>query len=169
MSSSRGRTDAACMAFLTLVDGALRPPAAEFARHPSLALRLRVRLHRLELTERLAECADPFSSPELALRARQLSSPREVRGCVNGLERVLREAAAPSFAFTAQAPLQRREILAARPFLMNLRDRLRETENPRPTGVAQTVLLLMDGCGPLYVPSHPGTLASRAYRAAGAL
>lgn len=125
-------TDAACMAFLALVDGALRPPAAEFGRHPSLALRLRVRLHRLELTERLAECADPLSSPELALRAHQLSSPREVRGCIKGVERALREAAAPSFAITAQAPLQRREILAARPFLVNLRRRLRETENPEP-------------------------------------
>jgi hypothetical protein len=157
------------MAFPAPLDGALRPPAAEFTSHLSLALRLRVRLHGTELTRRLAEGADPLASPELTLRARQLTAPRVVRGCVTGLERVLHEAAAPSCAFTAQAPLQAEAILAARPFLLNLRDRLRETENPRPAGIARTLLLLMDGGGPLYAPSYPGTLASLVYRAADAL
>jgi hypothetical protein len=156
------------MAFIALVDALGRPPAT-LASDPSLTLRLRVRLHRLELTRRLAEEADPFASPELALRARQLTAPREVRGCVKGLERVLREAAARSRGLTAQAPLQREAIVAARPFLLNLRQRLRMTENPRPAGVAQAVLLLTDGCGPLYAPSYPGTLASLAYWAAKAL
>jgi hypothetical protein len=154
------------MPFLALLDGAFRPPAATVARRPPVALRSRVRLHRLALTRRLAEGADPLGSPELALRARQLTAPREVQGAVTGLERVLHEAAAPSRALTAQAPVQRAAIVAARPFLLNLRRRLRETESPRPAGVARTVLLLADGCGPLYAPSHPGTLASRAYQAA---
>jgi hypothetical protein len=157
------------MPFLALVDGVLRPPAAMLASRPPLTLRLHVRLHRLALTRRLAEGADPLASHELALRARQLTAPRELRSCATGLERVLRDAAAPSRGLTAQAPLQREAILAARPFLLNLRRRLRETENPHPAGVARTVLLLMDGCGPLYAPSDPGTLASRAYRAADTL
>ena len=131
MRPSRGRTDAGSVPFLALVDGALRPPAATLALPRSLALRLRVRLHRLALTRRPADAADPLGAPELALRARQLTAPRELRDAVTGLERVLREA-----------------------------------DGPRPTGVARTVLLLVDGCGPLYTPSHPGTLARRAYRAA---
>jgi hypothetical protein len=161
MSRSRGPTDAEFMPFTALVDGGYR-----LGRQPSLRLRLRVRLHRSELTRRLADGADPHASPELALRARQLTAPREIRAAVKGLDRVLCEAAAPSRALTAQAPLQRAEILAARPFLLNLRQRLHESENPDPAGIAQTELLLTDGCGPLYAPSHPGTLASRAYCAA---
>ena len=158
------------MAFPALVDGALRPPAEALASHPSLALLLRVRLHRLVLTRRLAEGEDPSTSQELALRARQLTGPSEIRCCVTGIERALREAASPSRGLTAQAPLQREEILAARPYLLNLSQRLRDTEHhPRPAGIARTLLLLTDGCGPLYAPSHPGTLASRAFRAAEAL
>jgi len=157
------------MAFTAPIDGALRSPSAGFRPHPSLPLRLRVRLHGAELTRRLADGADPLASPELAMRARQLTAPREIRACVRGLERALREAATPSRALTAQAPLQRAEIRAAHPFLLNLAQRLREIEDPRPAGVARILLLLTDGCGPLYAPADPGTLASRAYRAADAL
>lgn len=157
------------MPHTALVGGALRPPLSAPASHASLGLRLRVRLDRPELTRRLAEGAEPLASPELALRARQLTAARTVRDRVGRLERVLREAAAPSRGVTAQAPLQREAILAARPFLLNLRQRLRETENPRPAGVARVELLLTDGAGPLYAPSPPGTLGSRAYRAADAL
>jgi hypothetical protein len=82
---------------------------------------------------------------------------------------VLRDVAAPSRGLTAQAPLQRDAILAARPFLRNVRQRLRETATPWAAGVARVELLLSDGAGPLYAPSYPGTLASRAYRAADAL
>jgi hypothetical protein len=87
-------------------------------------------LHRLALTRRPADGADPLRAPELALRARQLTALRELRRAVTRLERVLREA-----------------------------------DGPRPAGVARTVLLLVDGCGPLYAPSHPATLARRAHRA----
>jgi hypothetical protein len=157
------------MPFAALVDAAPRPQAQALARHPSLALRVRVRLRRLDLTRRLAEGADPFASPGLALRARQLTSSRALNGCVERLEGVLRDSVSPPRGLSAQAPLQREAILGARPFLQNLLQRLRETENPRPAGVARTLLLLTDGCGPLYAPSPPGTLASRAYRAADAL
>ena len=157
------------MATTALPDHAARPSRAAPPAHVSPLLRLRVAMNRTRLAQTLAAGADPSASPELALWARELTAPRELRFCVSGLERVLRDAAAPTRALTAQAPLQREAILAARPFLLNLRRRLREAENPRPAGVAQTVLLLMDGCGPLYAPSYPGTLASRAYRATDAL
>jgi hypothetical protein len=157
------------MAFPALAHGALRPHVGARASHASLGLRLRVRVHRLDLTRRLAEGADVCASRELALRAGRLTSPREVRACVEGLDRVLRESVAPSRGLTSQAPLQREAIRAARPFLLNLRERLRETESPRAAGVARVELLLTDGAGPLYAPSHPGTLASLACRAADAI
>jgi hypothetical protein len=158
------------MAFLALVDGAVRPlPAAIFGRHPSPAVRMRVRMHRPTPNRRLADGADPHTSPEPALRALQPTAPRERHACVAGLERLLREAAAPARPLTVQAPVQRAAILAARPSLLNVRRALRDAENPRPEGLARTVLLLMDGCGPLYAPSYPGAPASVAYRAAGTL
>jgi hypothetical protein len=44
---------------------------------PSLAVRIRTRLARARLDTELASGADPAGSPELALRAEQLSSPAE--------------------------------------------------------------------------------------------
>lgn len=157
------------MAFLALIDETGRLPTAPFAPRPTFGVRLRALVRRVELTRRLAEGADSGASPELALRAREITSPRVIRECVNGLERVLREAAAPSRGLTAQAPLQREAILAARPFLLSLLDALREVERPRPAGVARVEMLLTDGTGPIYAPSSRGTLASAAYRARDAL
>jgi hypothetical protein len=82
---------------------------------------------------------------------------------------VLGEAGAPSRGLSAKAPLQRAAILAARPFLLSLLDTLREVEHPRPAGVARVELLLTDGTGPIYAPSHQGTLARLAFRAREAL
>ena len=157
------------MAFIGLIDAAEQRPAVPFGPHVPLGVRLRAFVHRSELTQRLAEGADPNASPELALRARQLGTPRELRRSILGLDRVLREAAQPSRALTSQVPLQRKAILAARPFLVSLLDALREVEHPRPAGLARVELLLTDGAGPIYAPSYPGTLASLAFRARQAL
>ncbi len=158
------------MATTALLRDSARPPRVALPVNASPLLRLRVALNRIRLAQALAAGADPTASPELALRARQLTAPREVRTCVKGLERILREAGAtPWRGMTPEAPLQREAILAARPFLLNLLERLRETDTPRPAGVARTLLLLVDGCGAVYSPSAPGTLASRAYRAAESL
>jgi hypothetical protein len=157
------------MATTALIDTPATPPWAGLPSHISPLLRLQVRLHSFGLVRALAAGTDPSASPELALRAKQITSPRELRICVKGLERVLREAAVPSRGLTAQAPIQREAILAARPFLVNLIDGLRETASPRPAGVARALLLLTEGWGPIYAASWPGTLASRAYSAAAAL
>jgi hypothetical protein len=157
------------MATTALLDHSARRPQAAVPNHVSPLVRLRVALDRIRLVEALAAGADPSGSPELALRARQITSPREIATCITGVERILRDAATPPRGLTAEAPLQREAILAARPFLLNLLAGLQETKRPRPAGVARTVLLLSDGCGPVYTPSPPGTLASRAYRAAQGL
>ena len=157
------------MAFIGLIDAAEQRPAAPLGRHGALGVRLRAFAHRFELTQRLAEGADPHASPELALRARQLGTPRELRRSILGLERVLHEAAEPSRVLTARVPVQRTAIVAARPFLLSLLDTLRDVEQPRPAGLARVELLLTDGAGPIYAPSDRGTLASRAFRAREAL
>jgi hypothetical protein len=157
------------MASTALIDSSARPPFAGLPAHASPLLRLAVRLHGFRLVRALAAGADPSASPELALRARQITAPRELRICVNGLERILREATAPSRGLTAQAPVQRDAVIAARPFLAYLLERLREVEAPRPAGVARTRLLLEEGAGPIYSPSPRGTLAAAAYRAAEGL
>jgi hypothetical protein len=155
------------MASIPLLRDPAAPPA-EAGAAPSLDLRLRVLLQRRHLTQRLAEGADPSASPELALRARQLVA-RERRESLAILERVLREAAAPPRGLSARAPVQREAVLAARPFLLNLHEQLRAADDPQPAGIARTLILLSDGCGPIYAPSEQGNLASRVHGAAAAL
>jgi hypothetical protein len=157
------------MATTALPDHSARPPRVALPTPVSPLLRLRVALQRPELVRALAAGADPSASPELALCARRLTRARELRICVAGVERILRLATTPPRGLTVEAPVQRDAIVAARPFLLNLLERLRDAEHPRPAGVARTLLLLTDGCGPVYSPSPRGTLAAAAYRAADAL
>jgi hypothetical protein len=157
------------MASTALIDGSARPPFAGLPAHVSPLLRLEVRLHSFRLVRALATGADPSAAPDLALRARQITASHELRICVKGLERILREATTPSRGLSAQAPVQRDAIIAARPFLTYIIERLREAEAPRPAGVARILLLLEEGCGPVYSPSPRGTLAAAAYRAADGL
>jgi hypothetical protein len=130
---------------------------------------LLVRLNQASLDRRLAEGAGTTESPAVALRARQLSDPRTARMAAERLEAILREIDRPRSGVSARAPLQRAQIIAARPFVAGLVDRLRETDDPRPAGVAQAMVLLTDGAGAIYAPAHPGTLAAQAWRAAHAL
>jgi hypothetical protein len=158
------------MATTALLHRSARPPQVVAPSRPSLLVRLRVCVGRIELDRHLAAGADPSATPELAHRARQLTGRRERQVCIAGIERALRQATTPPGAgLTARAPVQRDAILAARPFLEHLLDRLRETDAPRPQGVARAGLLLVDGCGPLYAPAPRGALAAAAYRAADAL
>jgi len=132
-------------------------------------LELRVRLQRSTLDHRLAAGSGADGTPELALRARQLADVREARDIAARLDAILFELDHPPAGLTARVPLQREQIAAARPFLANLAQELRDVERPRPEGVAQARLLLTDGDSPLYAPAHPGTLGARAWRAAHAL
>ena len=56
---------------------------------PSLALRIRTRLSRAVLDEELAYGADPAASPDLALRAEQLSSRAERARIADALRETL--------------------------------------------------------------------------------
>jgi hypothetical protein len=112
------------------------------------ALRLRVRLNRLHLDDRLAQGADPASSPELRLRAAQLLDDRaELAAAV---ERSIHDARRPAPAFSARAPVRRAELLDCVDDLVALAERLRQAGPMDVRGVAMARVLLTDGGSPLY-------------------
>ena len=152
-----------CMASTVLHDqlaGADAPPL----------LGLRVLLRRDALDRALADGVRPDDTPALALRARQLATRREAEHVAGRLEAILHELdLPPARALTSRAPLQRAQIIAARPFVANLVQRLRDVEHPNAAGIARARQLVVDGASPLYAPSPPGTLARLAWRAADAL
>ena len=132
----------------------------------SWRLRASVRLQRFGLDRRLAARSGPNRSPELELRARQLTRDRERLALADRLESVLREAERTDFGMTARVLVQRGAIRAARPQLTALIDDLRAIQDPAPAGVARASLLVTDGASPLYAPSAPGTVAEEATLAA---
>ena len=133
-------------------------------------LGLRVLLRRDALDRALADGARRGDSPALALRARQLARRHEAEHVADRLEAILHELdRPPARALTSRAPLQRAQIVAARPFVANLAQRLRDVEHPRAAGVARARQLIVDGASPLSSPAPPGELAHLAWRAADAL
>ncbi len=141
------------------------PGAAEPA-----VLALRVRLRRGALDRALADGAPSDGHLDLALRARQLATPAEARLVAGRLAEILGELdRPPARALTARVPIQRAQVVAARPFLATLADRLVEAPHPGARGVARARLLVTDGTSPLYAPADPGALARLAWRATDAL
>jgi hypothetical protein len=137
--------------------------------HSPLLHRLRVRCCLETLDQALAAGADPAASPDLALRARQLTSPEERAATAAALEEAIAEALDPPRGLTARVPVQAAQVLAARPFLERLAAELREVRAPRAQGVARARRILADGTGPLYAPAPAGELARLAWRACDAL
>jgi hypothetical protein len=112
----------------------------------SLSLRVFFSRHRLD--QQLAEGADPTSSSQLELRARQLVQEREQLAA--RIDRVLAIAHRPRQAFTAQVPLRRAAVLEAEDDLRALTVRLRDGVPIDPQGAALTARLLSEGASPLY-------------------
>ena len=129
----------------------------------------RVWLSRGALDRRLARGADPTASPELSRRARQLTSRRCRAGLAAGLRNLLEEAAEPRLGFSAAVPLQRREILHERDFLLALAADLAGDDAVSPHGVALIEALLTDGASPLYTPASEGALHRALIHARAAL
>jgi hypothetical protein len=113
----------------------------------------RVWLRRGTLDRRLAHGADPSTTPELSRRARQLTSRRCRNGLAKGIRRLIDAAEEPRRPYSAAAPLQRREILSERTFLLELADELADEDELSPRGIALVDGLLTDGASPIYTPS----------------
>jgi hypothetical protein len=124
-----------------------------------LRLRTRVLIHRSALDHALADGADPSGSPELALRAKQIVSPKCRELLADSVERVITAATRPLTRVSAAAPLRREEILDARPLLLTLAADLRAPGPVRAQGVALTRSMLIDVSSALYEPSETGALS----------
>lgn len=118
---------------------------------PPLSKRLAVRLHRNALDAQLATGADPEDSPELALRADQLCSLDARRALGRTLAKTTDRACRDATWLSSAIPVSRAAVDEALPALTQLEIALRSPEPVRPQGVAQVLMLLRDGAGPLYV------------------
>ena len=136
------------------------PDAASHGRASSLQVRVRTAVHRVKLTQALAEGADPRSSDELALRARQLTRPRQRKTIASGLRAVTADAYNPPRTRARVALVDRHAVLDAEPLIAEMIKRLVGPEPVEAEGMAMIERLLTnaDGHSPLYNASEPGTL-----------
>jgi hypothetical protein len=124
----------------------------------ALGVRLRTWLRRDLYDERLASGADPAASPELGLRARQLSSQFQRARLASSLEHVVSEAYDRPLGFSTQEPLRRGEVRSCADDLFSLARRLRDDRPINVQGAAMASRLLNDGTGPLNTWPAPFTL-----------
>ena len=116
---------------------------------PSLAVRIYTRLHRGQLDRQLAEGADPASSAELELRARQLGSAAERARIAHALVEALGDARRGE-PVTLRTRPQREVVRDAADDILALALRLRHGQPVAPHGVARAARLADDRRGPMY-------------------
>ena len=121
-------------------------------RRPRLVTRLWAALGRSRLDGALAEGADPCGSFALAHRAARLTSDRSRIRLAEEVDRVITAATRPTVGFSSAVPLDVREVAAAAPRLIEIRELLRSRFPVYANGVAMLKRLLRDGGGPLYSP-----------------
>ena len=124
-----------------------------------LLLRAHVAVRHRVLTRRLAEGADPLSSPALALRARQLTSDRSRRSLGRSLRHAVFDAHHPAPARRAFGLMRRGAVIDAEAAIDRLVKRLRSPVPITAEGAAMVERMLSDGrWSPMYSPSGPGAL-----------
>jgi hypothetical protein len=123
-----------------------------------VTVRLSVLLHRLTLDRELAAGVDPHSSPQLTLRAAQLTGTRNRRRLADGLERLLADARRPGVLSSAIRP--RASLMRSEAVLEALQRRLRSDERLAPQGLAILRRLLTDMGSPLYAATDSDELSS---------
>src|SRR5262245_23955093 len=101
-----------------------------------------LRRHRLD--QALADGAGPETGPELALRARQLTSAPHRRSVAEAVDRLIAEAHASRTGRSSAAPTSRRELLDAEPNMRELAARLTSEAPLEAQGVALAEKLLDD-------------------------
>ena len=117
----------------------------------------------------------PQRRPALGDRVRERLEARRRRTVAAGLERVVARAGRRSPGSSAALPIDRGEVLRARPWLLQLSERLREPGAVNPRGLAMVNRLLTDGASPILSPGWrtkqlaPGTLERQARGALAAL
>jgi hypothetical protein len=125
----------------------------------SMFPRLRAAVGRRALTRALSEGADPASSPELSVRAAQLTSSRTRKQLARTLRRTIAEAHRPALTRSRVVIIRRAAVLGAEDALKVLIDRLGGSEPVRAEGMAITERILTDAdWSPLYNRAEPGAL-----------
>jgi hypothetical protein len=135
----------------------------------SLIQPVRVWLRKGSLDRSLAAGTDPEASPQLARRARQLTSRRRRAGLAASIRNLLDVAEDGRRGFTAAVPIQRHDILRDRQLLLQLAADLESDDELQPRGIALVERLLIDGASPVYVDSPEGTLHGALVHAHAAL
>ena len=120
--------------------------------------RLIARGHSRTLDRELAAGAAPESSPAVALRARRLLDPCERRSIAEGLRRLVRDARDGPPLSRVRVPAVWTRVAAAGEELDQLADALSRPGPVAAHGVAEALLLLTDGTGPLYNPESHSSL-----------
>jgi hypothetical protein len=136
------------------------------AQRPRLRDRLAARLRPRRLDRALAGGTPPEASAALALRAQQLTEPDSRGSIARALRRIIREAQQGYRPALGRVMPTRARVRAAREELSRLADTLEEPGPVAAGGVAQALLLLTDGTGPLYNPYSRLSLCADAQRAA---
>ncbi len=144
--------------------GGPRGPLIAQRARVSDRIRARLRARRLDLA--LAAGAPPEQSAAVALRARRLIDPSNRRSMAETLRRMLRESQAGHWISYAHVPPCRTRVLAASEQLDELADALSRPGPVAVHGVAEALILLTDGSGPLYNPGSRASLSALAAEAA---
>jgi hypothetical protein len=134
-------------------DSRTAPGAAGCDPRAPIGLRLRVRLHRAALDRQLSQglAADAFE--ERALRARQLGDGETRRRLARVVRSLIADAELPAVARMCSAvPVSRRSVLPWRHALLGVAEWLERDEPVDPCGVARVMVLITDGCSPVYNP-----------------
>ena len=127
-------------------------------------VRLRVRFRRRALDAALADGCDPWASPELTVRAAQLTTLRERRKVADALELAVR-CAEEGRSVSVYLRLREQAVLRERDALVELAVRLRSADPVPAAVVSQLEWLLWNASSPLYTggdpPAHIGRIAER--------
>jgi hypothetical protein len=135
-----------------------------------VGLRARVAIKRDELTRELASGVPAGASPELALRASQLSSRRGRRQMAGVWRHTVEDAHHPVARITSIPPIRRRAVLDADDVITDLIARLGADEPVAVRGLAMLNRVVTDGAdSPLYSPAEPGALRRQLEMAAEAM
>jgi hypothetical protein len=136
----------------------------------SLALKMRVAASRDRLDRELAANADSDSSPELALRASQLTSDRRRKQLARTLNRVIKDAHSPRVTLPPVVLVNRAAVRDAEESIQALVARLRSAAPVRAEGMAIAERIVTDGAkSPLYLNGDRGALRQRVLGATAAL
>jgi hypothetical protein len=143
-----------------------RTPEIQIAPPARLRDRLIIGIGPRHLDVALANGVPSETNSVLALRARHLTRQSRRRELAEGIRTVLdRAGRGPSLGIS---PLGAR-VTAASDELARLADSLAQPGPVAPRGVAQALLLLTDGTGPLYNPRSGGSVRGQALAAAANL